>query len=160
MAQNPEPTRELVKHLSRAFLLALVVYIGFYRIDRHYRLRKGPWEITFTADTNRNATIVVRQPGLHLEQVVITMKGEVMTNIARTVVFDVPQKPVPFGRVKFEDLMYLPGTVTLDLFGHEVELLPRTLIVNRRERPWAPRLRLELDPSEKIPEKGQNNGPK
>jgi hypothetical protein len=30
----------------------------------------------------------------------------------------------------------LPGTVTLRLFGHEIELLPRVLIIDRKEHPW------------------------
>ena len=43
---------------------------------------------------------------------------------------------VPFGQVLFTDLTYLPGTVSFEVFGHEVELLPRTLIVDRQEVPW------------------------
>jgi hypothetical protein len=65
------------------------------------------------------------------------------------VAFDIPEKPVPFGSVKFEDLTYLPGTVTLDLFGHEIELIPRTLFINREERPWQSNVVITLSPSDK-----------
>jgi hypothetical protein len=60
--------------------------------------------------------------------------------------FDGPSRRAapPFGSVKFLDTTVLPGTVTLDLFGHEVELLPRTLIVDKREHPWSSGQRIEL----------------
>jgi hypothetical protein len=32
--------------------------------------------------------------------------------------------------------LFLPGTVTLKLFGHEIQLIPRTLTINQVERPW------------------------
>ena len=42
-----------------------------------------------------------------------------------TVEFDRPRKAAVFGRVIYEDLMQLPGVVTFNLFGHEVELMRR-----------------------------------
>jgi hypothetical protein len=59
-----------------------------------------------------------------------------LTNLSTSVLFDNPIKTVPFGKFVFHDLMYLPGTVTLELFGHEIELLPRVLIIDRKEYPW------------------------
>jgi hypothetical protein len=47
--------------------------------------------------------------------------------------------------------MFLPGTVTLDCFGHEVELLPRVLVLNRRQVPWKSHTTNELDASAKLP---------
>jgi hypothetical protein len=58
------------------------------------------------------------------------------SNLASTVVFDSPKTNVPFGKVVFLDTTFLPGTVTFELFGHEIELLPRTLVVNLKEVPW------------------------
>ncbi len=79
---------------------------------------------------------MINQPRLKLSDVKIVFTGERVTNPPATVAFDMPQKAVPFGRVKFEDFTYLPGTLTIDLFGHEIELLPRTLYVNRQAHPW------------------------
>ena len=36
----------------------------------------------------------------------------------------------------FQDPTFLPGTVTLRQFGHEIELLPRVLIIDKKEIPW------------------------
>jgi hypothetical protein len=43
---------------------------------------------------------------------------------------------MPFGSCIFMDLTFLPGTLTFRLFGHEVEFLPRTMILDHEEHPW------------------------
>ena len=40
--------------------------------------------------------------------------------------------------------MTLPGTATFELFGHEIQLLPRVLIIDRREYPWRPNATITL----------------
>jgi len=126
----------LAKPVLGGLLLALAIYIGGFELDQHLRIMRGPWRVTFTQETNGAPAIIVNQPKLNITNLKIVFGGETAANPDATVLFDVPQKPVPFGRVKFEDLTYLPGTVTFDLFGHEIELLPRTLYINRRSRPW------------------------
>ena len=44
---------------------------------------------------------------------------------------------VPFGECIYQDLMFLPGIVTMNLLGHEIELMPRTLVVDKKEVPWS-----------------------
>jgi hypothetical protein len=39
--------------------------------------------------------------------------------------------------------------VTFDLFGHEIELLPRALIVNKRSIPWQSGATIDLWPTNK-----------
>jgi hypothetical protein len=121
-------------------LVGLVVFalyfLVFYGIEG-CRRAKGPWEVTFAAN-EAGPVLAVRQPHLNYN-CTITFPGEsaTATNLPQTVTFDRPKKAVPFGKVIYEDLMQLPGVVTFDLFGHEIELLPRTLIVNKREVPWS-----------------------
>ncbi len=38
--------------------------------------------------------------------------------------------------MRFMDTTSLPGTVVLKLFGHEIQLMPRVLTVDKKERPW------------------------
>jgi hypothetical protein len=76
-----------------------------------------------------------------------------------TVRFDEPQQQVPFGQWKFDDLMYLPGTVTLRFFGHEVELLPRILYLNRTEHPWQSGETIVLHPEDKLAEEDTDDEP-
>ena len=126
----------LVKPVWGGLLLALAIYIGGFKFDQYLRTRRGAWQVTFTTEPSAAPAIVVSQPTLHVANLKIVFSGETATNAPGTVVFDFPQKPVPFGKVKFEDLTYLPGTVTLEIFGHEIELLPRTLYINRKSHPW------------------------
>ncbi len=88
-------------------------------------------------------TIVIAQPKLAIANVQIRFAGETPrpTNTPVTLVFSEP-KPVPyevpFGRCVFMDTTFLPGTATFQLFGHEIELLPRALIIDRQDHPWQP----------------------
>ena len=42
------------------------------------------------------------------------------------------------------DTISLPGTVTFQMFGHEIELLPRVLTIDRQEYPWRPEATISL----------------
>jgi hypothetical protein len=131
------------RHFILAFLLALAGYIVFYQGIEHRRTRNGPWRVTFTTGSGDVPTIVVDQPRLGITNVQIRFAGETLpaTNGPATLVFGQPRVvpyEVPFGQCVFMDTTFLPGTVTLQLFGHEIELLPRVLVVDRQEHPWRP----------------------
>lgn len=131
-----------------AFVIAGLYFAVFYGIEG-CRKNKGPWLVTFT--TNEAGPVIeVLQPKLK-RSAIIKFPGEMvnLTNSSTTVEFDRPKKSAVFGRVIYEDLMQLPGVVTFALFGHEVELLPRALIVNRREIRWSPPPVVELWPTNK-----------
>ena len=49
-------------------------------------------------------------------------------------------------------LFVLPGVITFDLFGHEIELMPRTLVINKKEVPWKSESVIELWPTNKLPQ--------
>lgn len=149
--QQKSSTDKLPRHLAVGFLLALTVYITFFSCDQRLRHRKGPWEVSFHTNSAGYAAITVNQRSMNLSNVQIVFTGESITNAGGNIAFDKPQQPVPFGKVKFEDLTYLPGSVAFDFFGHEVELLPRTLYLNKKEVPWRPGAVHELKPSEKLP---------
>jgi hypothetical protein len=149
--QQPARKEGVLRHLFIAFGLALLAYIGFYSCDRHLRVGKGAWEVTFMS-TNGAPAILVNQPQLGISNVMVVLEGEADPKRTNVVRFDVVQQPVPFGRIKFEDLTYLPGSVTFDLFGHEVELLPRTLIANKKEISWKSGSIQVLKPNEKVPD--------
>jgi hypothetical protein len=34
------------------------------------------------------------------------------------------------------DTTFLPGTLVFELFGHEIQLLPRVLTIDKKEQPW------------------------
>lgn len=140
------------RHVIFAFVLALILYWVAFNTIEHFRKAKGPWHLTFQTDAWGEPFLAVSQSRLRITNVVFVLHGERLsrTNLSETVIFDSPITNVPFGRVVFLDTTFLPGTLTFDLFGHEIELLPRTLVVNRKEVPWHSGDRLVLSEREKI----------
>ena len=130
-----------MKHFILAFLLAVICYAFFYHNIEHRRTRKGPWEITFTNDLAGHASLVINEPKLSITNAQISFSDQPAGTSFKpaTLVFSQP-RPVPyelpFGNCVFMDTTFLPGTITMQLFGHEVELLPRVLVIDRQEHPW------------------------
>lgn len=136
------------KQALLVFLACVVLYFVGFAAAQWWRERRGPWEVTFQVDPQGTPAIEITQARLAIGGVMIVFRGINQAGVTNpvTVRFDEPAKAdrIPFGRVKFLDTTFLPGTVTLDLFGHEIELLPRTLIVDKEERSWQQGDRLEL----------------
>ena len=139
------------RHILLALVLAVICYAFFYRNIENRRIRKGPWQVTFTANTNQEALLVINQSKLAITNVQICFSGQPLpaSNVSTTMVFNVPQPvpyEVPFGKCLFMDTTFLPGTVTFSLFGHEVELLGRVLVIDRQEHPWVSESAITLHP--------------
>lgn len=161
-----------LKHFFLALLLAVLGYVLFYYGIEHWRTRKGPWRVTFTTSAQTPA-ILIAQPSLGITNVQIRFAPDSLTSTSLTgapaperlqtisLATNSPALPitltfgqlralpyeVPFGKCIFLDTTSLPGTVVLELFGHEIELLPRTLVIDRQEHPWRPGLNLLLAPA-------------
>lgn len=124
----------------KVFAVTLVLYVVAFLGVQHLRQRKGPWEVTFATDPNGIPSLTVQQPQLGIRDVTLTVTGANLPPLDEALVlrFDDPtvRQRLPFGRVLFLDNTFLPGTVTLELFGNEIELLPRVLILNKGEHPW------------------------
>ena len=141
-----------MKHFILAFLLALICYAFFYSKIEQRRTRKGPWEVTFTNDATGNPALVINQPRLAITnaQVTFTNQRASAAFSPETLVFSQPRAvpyDVPFGKCVFMDTTFLPGTVTLDLFRHEIELLPRVLVIDHQEHPWLSESTITLHPA-------------
>jgi hypothetical protein len=131
------------------FLVVLALYAAVFFGLEKTRRHKGPWEVSFQTNTQGDPTLMVSQAKLGLSDVSIVVHGENTSNVTGRVVFDRVKQPVPFGRVIYEDLTFLPGVVTFDVFGHEIELLPRALIVNKKLVDWQSAMTVELWPTNK-----------
>jgi hypothetical protein len=142
-----------IRHFVLAFVLALICYAGLYKLIEHRRVQKGPWEVTFTNNAAGAPVLLINQPKLAISDVQIVFPEDRMpyTNAVGTLIFDQPQPvphPVPFGKCLFMDTTFLPGTVTLQVFGHEIELLPRALIIDRQDHLWVQNASFSLHPLE------------
>ena len=131
----------LIKHVAAAFVIALVLYALAYTGIEHRRTRQGPWQVAFTNDASGAPMLLVNQPFLSITNVQIVFPGAPLPKnfSAETLAFDRP-RPVPydisFAQCIFMDTTFLPGTIVFVVFGHEIQLIPRVLTIDRKEQPW------------------------
>ena len=135
----------------------LLYFVGFYGVE-HLRERKGPWRVEFDAAATGGPTAIIHHRSLGIEGFRIVFEGASSGGLkSGVVVFDNPKLNarsmdtapessqelkqrsfvVPFGECIYQDLMFLPGVVTMNLLGHEIELMPRTLVIDKKEIPWS-----------------------
>jgi hypothetical protein len=138
------------RHFIVAFIIALLGYMLVYHFIENRRTRKGPWQVTFTNTPSGAPAIVITQPALGISNVQIQFPNGGITNhdlpitgyqlpVTNHLLFNQPRPvpfDVPFGKCVFMDTTFQPGTLTFQFFGHEIELLPRVLVLDRQEHPW------------------------
>jgi len=143
------------KHLLIAFLISLVVYVVFYTFIEDSRTHNGPWQLTFTTNDHNEAALVINQPKLHITNVTFVFPNQLFakTNLA-SITFSQPigtPFDLPFGQCIFMDMTSLPGTLVFEISGHEIQLLPRVLTVDKQEQPWQPDDRFSLPEQKTTP---------
>ncbi|MBM3832328.1 MAG: hypothetical protein FJ403_03435 [Verrucomicrobia bacterium] len=140
------------KHVIFAFVLALVLYLAGFHLIESCRESNGPWHVKFQSDLTGRPSIVASHEKFRLSDVALTFPDMRIdqTNVSQSVVFDKPITNIPFGRVIYLDTTFLPGAITMHLFGHEIELLPRVLVINRKEVPWKSETTIELLQKDKL----------
>jgi hypothetical protein len=147
------------KQIILLFLAVLALYAASYTWIEHRRHVKGPWEVTFDAEDGGRPSLSIDQPALGVTNLTLRFSKERLelteTGLPVRIRFDKPLVSVPYGRVIFEDLTFLPGVVTFDLFGHEIELMPRVLVINKQEIPWRTGAAIDLGDWQKPAESPQ-----
>ena len=139
----------LAKPLLIGAILALILYVVGYNGIEHRRTYRGPWRVTFTSDASGSPALFVNQPVLSITNVQFTFPGATFTNEPITLAFAQPQQvpyDLPFGRCIFMDTTFLPGTIVMEIFGHEIQLIPRVLRIDGQEQPWKSNVVIVLPP--------------
>jgi hypothetical protein len=130
----------LLKHATAALGIAAVIYVVAYTGIEHRRARRGPWQIVFSNDSSGTPLLLINQPSLAIRNVRIAFPGEAAATPATVALALRDPRPVPyevpFGKCLFMDTTFLPGTIVFELFGHEIQLLPRVLTIDKQEQPW------------------------
>lgn len=129
----------LLRHVWVPLVIAIIVYVVFYTGIEHRRTRNGPWLVNFTNNAAGAPTLVINQPKLAITNLQITFPGQTNTQTA-SLEFSQPREvpyDLPFGKCVFMDTTFLPGTIVFDLYGHEIQLIPRVLTIDQKEIPWS-----------------------
>ncbi len=124
--------------MTTGFALALVVYFASFSWIQHQRDKKGAWQIVFSSDDSATPSISISEPGLNIsyQKIVFADRKIEQTNFSERVVVNQPIAKAPFGEIIFQDATFLPGTITFNFFGHEVELMPRAMVIDKEDRAW------------------------
>jgi hypothetical protein len=139
------------------FLATLFLYITLYGGCMAVRRKGGPWVIT--QDKLPDGTPIVQIEHhriLSNGPVTLRFPGEVaparFTNHPLQRIYSQPNTNIlPYGPVVFLDTTFLPGNVTLDVFGHLVEMVPRTLYLDGKDVGWVAGTNIVLSPTNKLP---------
>ena len=144
------------KQLLAVFICAVVGYVLVFGWIENNRRKGGPWQATFTT-VDGLPTLVINHPKLQLTDITIKfVDAPAPTNLPQTVAFEHGRPApfdLPFGKCVFIDAIYLPGTAACEMFGHEIQLMPRVLTIDRVERPWqsGEKILLTNQPSATLP---------
>ncbi len=151
---TPTPLRFSLGKLVRLFLAVFLLYGILYKAADYGRGRMGPWILTFDEAPSGSPRVTINHDKLQIRGVQIVADGDAAVPDGRgpaTVRFRSPADEPSFGKVLFTDLTFLPGVITLDFFGHEVEILPRVLVINRKSFAWSQAKEFRLLPEERLP---------
>ena len=133
-----KPSGATWKSVILTFVLAIVFYVAAWAWISRRQTGKGPWRVDFMTNSAGTPQLIIAQPALGFSNIVIRFEGERLasSNGTGSVSFSQPRQGTPFGRVIYDDLMFQPGSVALDLFGHVVEMVPRSLVLNGKAVEW------------------------
>ena len=136
----------LAKPLIITFAIALALYVVSFGWIQHKREHKGPWVVEFRTDNEGRPELLISQEALKITNQIIRFSDRRLeqTNFSEVVHFDRPITNAPFGEVAFQDPTFLPGTVAFNFWTHGVELMPRTMIINKEEVRWHTRTNIDL----------------
>jgi hypothetical protein len=145
------------KQVIAVFVAALVGYLAVFYFIEHQRRKDGPWQATFTS-VDGLPTIIVNHPKSERTNISISFVGATITatNLPQTVAFEHGRPApfeLPFGKCVFIDAIYMPGTAVCEMFGHQIQLMPRVLTIDKVERPWrsGEKILLTNQPSATLP---------
>ena len=133
--------------LLLVFATALIGYAVLYGWIEHRRVVKGPWVVNCSSESGV-PVLTVNQSTLGIRDVRIVFPGgRGASNVTQTIEFSKARPwpyAVPFGQCVFMDTTFLPGTIALEVLGHQVQLMPRVLTIDKVERPWRSGETIEL----------------
>jgi hypothetical protein len=131
-------SRNFLIEMAILFAATCIIYLLVFLVFEKRRNTHGGWEILFEASPGNPALVSISQPHLGISNV--NLKFDVPHTISNVVsekvIFNSPHLTTPFGKVIVLDTRYLPGTIVLNLFSNEVQVLPRILTINDIEYPW------------------------
>jgi hypothetical protein len=155
---HSKPATSFLKQTLVVFAGVALIYGAVFYLIEYRRNFRGGWQVEFAADASGVPSITITQPTLSISNVSVVFHGETAgwSNAVRSMVFNQPNTNLPFGGVIFIDTTFLPGSIVFEFFGHEVDLFPNQLMLNRKAAGWPSGATFDLRPEDKLsPEEKQ-----
>lgn len=131
--------KSIWKQIALVGVVALIGYFVVFNWVERRRFVKGPWRLTFS-QTNDSPMLIINQTTLGVANVVVVFNGVMATtNVNETVAFGQGRAvpfDLPFGKCVFLDPLFLPGSVACEIYGHQIQIMPRVLTIDGIEHPW------------------------
>jgi hypothetical protein len=140
------------KSVVFTFLIAVIFYALAYSWMSRQQTGKGPWQVTFMTNASGTPSLIIAQSALGISNITVQFPGEQLaaSNSTGGVAFAKPKQKTPFGFVIYDDLMFQPGDVALDCFGHVVEMVPSAFGLNSVRFGWTNNSVYSLSASNKL----------
>ncbi len=127
------------KTLLVVFAGSLLGYALVFGWIEHRRHQAGPWQATFT-HLDGFPAMIVNQPVLRITNIsFVFVNAAAPAQPPQTIRFEHGRPApfaLPFGQCVFVDTLFLPGTAVCEMFGHQIQFMPRALTIDEVERPW------------------------
>ena len=122
----------------------LVVIAAFIFIIKPIRER-SPWNIKFEISDGIPSIYISNNTPMVPATKIIFSNEKINRDLSENIAFEKHNiNKIPFGEITFTDVTLFPGRITLKLFNHEIDILPRALIIDKKEYKWGERLIIDL----------------
>jgi len=147
------------KSVVLTFVVALIFYFAAYAWLSKRQTGKGPWRVAFSTNSAGVPRIMIEHSALGISNVAIQFNGEQLApgNSTGLVAFAKPKQNIPFGVVAYDDLMFQPGVVAVDCFGHLIEMAPVALGLNGTRVHWTSDTTHSLSVTNKLSAEARKN---
>ena len=147
------------KSVVLTFVGALIFYFAAYAWLSKRQTGRGPWRVNFATNSSGTPRLIIEHSTLGISNLTIEFNAERVppTNTTGVVAFTRPKQMTPFGAVAYDDLMFQPGIVALDCFGHLVEMAPVALGLNGVRIGWTNNTAYSLFPTNKLTAEARTN---
>jgi len=140
--------KQVIKAITQISLGVAVIFIAVYFVNRSFVRGNQYWIVAFEAKNGSRQISISRSNSSILVNILFTkIKSDSFKESKKIIFNSSKDNGLPFGRLKTFDLTTFPGYIALEIYGHEIEILERALIIDKHEYYWESNLgkTLKLD---------------
>jgi len=128
---------QIIKAITQIGLGVAILFIAIYFINRSFIRGNQYWVVAFEAKNGSRQISISRSNSSILVNILFTkIKSDQFKGSKKIIFSSSKNNELPFGRLKTFDLTTFPGYIVLEIYGHEIKILERALIIDKHEYYW------------------------